>query len=297
LVGLSLPSCEQKRRAARSRFFFDFKIELIMLEPHKEIVNGCEFWMLPVQGGPFLMGSADDDSDGFDDERSAHDVIVPDFYIGKFPVTQALWRAVVTASIDGDASSHPANKLKPSPSRFQGDERPVEEVSWNDAQLFIQKLNEITKTSRLAGYHYYLPSEAEWEYAARGGKFHTEAYKYSGSDRLKDVGWFDENSGSETKPVGLKYPNQLGIHDMSGNVWEWCEDDWHENYKGAPENGSAWLDSPRGAVRVARGGGWDSDMRLCRVVGRGDDAPDARDGDLGFRLVLAPQSVGRPVPA
>ncbi len=268
-----------------------------MLEPHKEIVNGCEFWMLPVKGGSFLMGSDKDDSDGFDRERPTHDVSVPDFFIGKFPVTQALWQAVVTAPFDGAASSPPVQKLKPAPSRFQGAERPVEQVSWDDAQLFIQKLNELTKNSRLAGYYYYLPTEAEWEYAACGGKFHIEGYKYSGSDRLKDVGWFDKNSGGETKPVGLKYPNQLGIHDMSGNVFEWCEDDWHENYKGAPENGSAWMDSPWGTNRVLRGGSWNNSALLCRAAVRFFDTPDYRAFDLGFRLALTPQSVGRPVPA
>ncbi|MBK8428660.1 MAG: formylglycine-generating enzyme family protein [Lewinellaceae bacterium] len=243
------------------------------------------------------MGSVKDDSDGLSRERPSHDVTVSDFYIGKFPVTQALWRAVVTAPIDGVASSHPVNKLNPGPSRFQGDERPVEQVSWDDAQLFIQKLNEITKTGRLAGYHYYLPTEAEWEYAARGGKFHTEGYKYSGSDRLKDVGWFKNNSGKETKSVGLKYPNQLDIHDMSGNVWEWCEDDWHGDYKGAPKNGSSWIDNPRGSSRVVRGGGWGSGARSCRAAYRGNGARVPRDSYLGFRLALTPQSVGRPVPA
>ncbi|MBK8428661.1 MAG: formylglycine-generating enzyme family protein [Lewinellaceae bacterium] len=122
--------------------------------------------------------------------------------------------------------------------------------------------------------------------------------KFAGSDRLKDVGWFDENSGSETKPIGLKYPNQLGIHDMSGNVWEWCEDDWHENYKGAPENGSAWITRMApGTYRVFRGGGWYDGALFCRAAIRDRVAPGRRGNYLGFRLVLAPQSVGRPDPA
>ncbi len=230
------------------------------------------------------MGSVEEDSDGFDDERPVHNVTVPDFFIGKFPVTQALWRAVVTAPIEGLASSHPFNQLNARPSRFQGDERPVETVSWDDAQLFIQKLNEITKNSRLTGHHYYLPSEAEWEYAARGGKFHTEGYKYSGSDRLKDVGWFNENSGGETKPVGLKYPNQLGIHDMSGNVWEWCADWYADKYPDSRKPVANPTGPADGTFRVQRGGSWSFNPRYCRVADRLLNAPGNRSYDSGFRL-------------
>ncbi len=234
------------------------------------------FDMLPVQGGTFNMG--DEHGDLWDACRPVHQVRVSDFYIGKYPVTQALWKAVN----DGK-----------NPSRFQDDDRPVEMVSWDDAQAFVKALNQITKGTRLEGYHYRLPTEAEWEYAARGGQYHAEGYKYAGSDRLKDVGWFTENSGSETKPVGLKYPNQLGIHDMSGNVWEWCEDDWHDNYKDAPVGGQAWIDSPkRGSHRVDRGGGWGDGALNCRAAFRYFNTPDSRFFNLGFRLALSLQSVG-----
>ena len=229
------------------------------------------FDLLPVAGGTFDMG--DEHSDLHENSRPVHPVNVSDFYLGKFPVTQALWKVVMNGE---------------NPSGFPGDDRPVEQVSWNDVQTFLQKLNALTTDSRPAEHAYRLPTEAEWEYAARGGKYYLEGYKYAGSDRLKDVGWFDENSGGETKPVGLKYPNQLGIHEMSGNVWEWCDDDWHADYKGSPIDGSAWVERPkRGSRRVIRGGSWFYLALLCRVAGRVGRGPDGRDHYIGFRLVLA----------
>ncbi|MBK7938247.1 MAG: formylglycine-generating enzyme family protein [Lewinellaceae bacterium] len=240
---------------------------------YKEIVSSHELLMLPVEGGSFVMG--DEHKDLWDGCWPVHQVAVTVFYIGKYPVTQALWKAVMNGE---------------NPSRFQGDDLPVEQVSWDDAQLFIEKLNVMTKFGRPANHFYRLPTEAEWEFAARGGKYHAEGYKYAGSDRLKDVGWFTENSGSETKPVGLKYPNQLGIHDMSGNVWEWCEDDWHDNYQGAPEDGRAWVDTPkRGAYRVLRGGSWAFTALYCRAAFRHHLSPAGRVNDLGFRLALSLQ--------
>lgn len=211
--------------------------------------------MLTVQGGSFLMGDK-------------HKVIVSDFLIGKFPVTQAQWKAVMNGE---------------NPSYFQGDNLPVEQVSWNDVtQKFLPKLRKIT------GLQYRLPTEAEWEYAARGGKCHNEGYKYAGSDRLKDVGWFTENSDGGTKPVGLRSANRLGIYDMSGNVWEWCEDDWHDNYDKVPSDGRAWIDSPdRSIGRVFRGGGWDDDAQYCCVAYRNYWLLDERRDYIGFRLALS----------
>jgi formylglycine-generating enzyme required for sulfatase activity len=166
-------------------------------------------------------------------------------------------------------------------------------VSWDDAQSFLQKLNELTRGSRPEAHLYRLPTEAQWEYAARGGPYHTDGYLYAGSDELKEVGWFEANSGSETRPVGQKYANQLGLFDMCGNVWEWCEDDWHGNYRGAPEKDAAWIDRPeRGSLRVIRGGSWGSTARACRAACRYGYGPDYRGGDLGFRLALCLQSVG-----
>lgn len=243
------------------------------MEPHIEIVSSHEFWMLPVEGGNFLMGSLKGDGDNA--ERPQHEVTVGDFYIGKFSVTQAFWKAVMKGE---------------NPSNFKSDDLPVEHVSWNDAHSFIKKLNDLTVFSRPQGLVYRLPSEAEWEYAARGGKYHKEGYNYAGSDRLKDVGWFNENSVNETKPVGLKNHNQLGLYDLSGNVWEWCEDDWHYNYEGAPKNSLAWIDSPeRGPYRVLRGGSWLDRLRTCRVTNRSGLQPIHRGDSYGFRLALARQ--------
>jgi len=151
--------------------------------------------------------------------------------------------------------------------RFKGcDECPVERVSWNDIQEFIKTLNQKT------GKKYRLPTEAEWEFAARGGA-NGSSTKYAGSNNIDEVGWYTSNSGSKTRPVGGKKANELGIFDMSGNVWEWCEDDWHDNYNGAPTDGRAWIDSPRGNRRVLRGGSWSGNSGYCRVSNRSRDYP------------------------
>ena len=158
-----------------------------------------------VQGGTFTMGS--DDSESSDREKPAHQVKLSDFYIAKYPVTQEQWQAVTGKN----------------PSHFQGKRRPVEEVSWHDTQEFLAKLKQITEEK------FRLPTEAEWEYAARGG-IYSQGYKYAGSDRLKQVGWYDDNSDDQTHEVGQLLANELGLHDMSGNVWEWCQDWFDSNY-------------------------------------------------------------------
>lgn len=140
---------------------------------------------------------------------------------------------------------------------------------------------------------YRLPTEAEWEYAARGGP-NPEGrprYEYAGGNKLDEVGWYSENSHRETKPVGLKLPNELGIYDMSGNVWEWCEDQWHGNYEGAPADGSAWRGQEQGAARVSRGGSWGDDAGLCRCASRFYWLPQLRYIHVGFRLVWVSPSV------
>ena len=231
--------------------------------------NGATFDLLLVEGGEFDMGGWEENASKF--EKPVHRVTVSSFYLGIYPVTQSVWIAVMDNN----------------PSEFKGDRRPVEMVSWEDAKEFVRKLNDMT------GKLYRLPSESEWEYAARGGVLlEVEGYVYAGSDKLKQVGWYNENSDRETHEVGLKYPNELGLYDLSGNVWEWCQDQWHETYEGAPDDGSAWEDRDVGTYRVLRGGGWFYDSRSCRVAYRRYGGPAYRYGNFGFRLALGPQSGG-----
>ena len=229
--------------------------------------KGVSIEMVFVEGGTFLMG---DDSSEYESEKPAHSVHVPSFYISKYQVTQKQWEIVMGEN----------------PSNFQGENHPVESVSWDDTQAFIKKLNAQTKRT------FRLPLEAEWEYAARGGRY-SQGFEYAGSDKLKQVGWYNDNSENKTHEVGLLLDNELGLYDMSGNVWEWCEDDYHGSYNGAPIDGGAWVDSPkRGAFRVLRGGSYFSDAVRCRPAFRLADRPGGRDGTVGFRLVLPLQSVG-----
>jgi len=223
--------------------------------------------MIPIKGGTFDMGDTFGDGDA--SEKPIHKVTVPDFHLCKYPVTQAQWKKIM-----GD-----------NPASFKGDDLPVEQVNWDDAQAFLKKLNEKT------GKKYRLPSEAEWEYAAKGGN-QSKGFKYAGGNDLKEVGWYSENSGSKTHSVGQKIPNELGLYDMSGNVWEWCEDDWHIDYEGAPTIGLAWVDSPQALHRVIRGGGCFGYAQYCRAAYRATSPPASRGAHLGFRLALSLQSVG-----
>ena len=236
--------------------------------------GGISFEMVFVEGGTFMMGSEKEDA--FSWEKPIHGVKLDSFYIGKYTVTQASWKVVMEADNN--------------PSHFKGDNRPVERISWDDTQKFIEKLNKKT------GRSYRLLTEAEWEYAARGGVKNL-AYKYAGSNKLKDIGWYEKNSYGETKPVGLKYPNESGIYDMSGNVWEWCQDRYSGEYyqachqHGIVENPTG---SKEGSGRVVRGGSWAINPQLCRVSYRFNYGPAFRSDDVGFRLGLSLQSVASP---
>ena len=220
--------------------------------------NGASFVMKRVSGGTFQMGS--DDSEADSDEKPVHSVTVSTFYMGETEVTQALWKAVMGTN----------------PSNWRGDNLPVESVSWNDCQEFIRKLNSLT------GRNFRLPTEAEWEFAARGGS-RSGGTKYAGSNSIGSVAWYVDNSGSKTHAVKGKSPNELGLYDMSGNVWEWCSD-WYGSY------GSGSQINPKGpssgSRRVLRGGGWGDDARCCRVSNRSDLDPDSRNNYCGFRLCL-----------
>ncbi len=226
-------------------------------------VNGVSFIMVKVQGGKFTMGATSEQGDdAFNDEKPAHQVTLGTYYIGQTEVTQELWEAVMGSN----------------PSEFNGTKLPVDRVSWNKCQEFITKLNALT------GLNFRLPTEAEWEYAARGGN-KSQGYKYSGSNNLGDVAWYGGNSGDKTHDVATKQPNELGIFDMSGNVYEWCQNWYGENYYSSSPSSNP-TGPASGSLRVYRGGGWDSRAGNCRVAFRGGDSADYRGDYLGFRLAL-----------
>lgn len=222
-------------------------------------VNGVQFTMVEVGGGTFTMGATSEQgSDAWDEEKPAHEVTLSDYYIGQTEVTQALWEAVM-GSIPSDS---------------KGGNLPVERVSWDDCQLFIQKLNQLT------GKQFRLPTEAEWEYAARGGR-KSRGYKYAGGNNIDSVAWCDGNSGNETHPVATKQANELGIYDMSGNVLEWCSD-WCGDYTSSSQSDPQGSSS--GSFRVIRGGCYYNFARNCRVSYRISNTLDYRSGYLGLRL-------------
>ena len=224
-------------------------------------VKGVTFKMIYVAGGTFAMGATPEQgSDAWDREKPAHSVTLDGYSIGETEVTQALWTAVMGSN----------------PSRHKGDGYPVECVSWFDCQDFIKKLNSLT------GRTFRLPTEAEWEFAARGGTL-SRGYKYAGSDNLSDVAWYDGNSGNHTNAVKTKFPNELGLYDMSGNVWEWCND-WCSGYTASSQTNPMGPSS--GSRRVYRGGSYVGSARSCRVSYRGCHGPSDSGYHLGLRLAL-----------
>lgn len=225
-------------------------------------VNGVNYPMVYVRGGTFNMGATSEQgSDAYENEKPVHQVTLSNYYIGKYEVTQDLWQAVMGSN----------------PSNFKGNRKPVERVSWNDCQTFISKLNSLT------GKRFRLPTEVEWEFASRGGTM-SRGYKYSGSNTLGNVAWYSDNSGSTIHDVGTKSANELGIYDMSGNVWEWCSD-WYGNYSSSSQTNPIGPSS--GSYRVYRGGGWVGSAGGCRSSCRGNWAPGSRGSGLGLRLVLS----------
>ncbi|MBN2527603.1 MAG: formylglycine-generating enzyme family protein [Deltaproteobacteria bacterium] len=213
--------------------------------------------MVKIPSGTFQMGG-----EGSDNEQPIHEVKVPEFWMLSTPVTQAQWQAVMGTD----------------PSTFKGPERPVENVSWNDAKKFCDKLSAHTRET------YRLSSEAEWEYACRAGS--NDRYCFGNDENiLGDYAWYDKNSKGETHPVAQKEPNNFNLYDMHGNVWEWCEDTWHDNYKDAPRDGSAWVSEDEPG-RVVRGASWDSsnprDLRSSSRVRYGADSGSLF---IGFRCV------------
>ena len=236
--------------------------------------------MMQIPAGTFLMGSPDNELERMDRESPQHRVSVPSFFMAKYPITQAQWRVV--------ADMPQVNRqLKPYPSNFKRENRPVEKVSWHDAIEFCDRLTAHTKRQ------YRLPSEAEWEYACRAGTttpFHFgETISPELANYDSSVAYADGATGKkrgETTPVDyFKIANAWGLCDMHGNVFEWCQDYWHVNYEGAPEDGSSWMtDYSENHRHIVRGGSWNADPRNCRSAYRSLYLPDDRVGSLGFRV-------------
>lgn len=226
-------------------------------------VKGISFDMIFVEGGKFTMGATSEQGkEAFDRERPIHEVTLSSYYIGKCEVTQELWQAIMGSN----------------PSYFRGDlHQPVEMVNWTDCQEFITKLNSLT------GKHFRLPTEAEWENAARGGKW-SMGYKYAGYNKLDEVAWYNNNSAGKTHPVGQKSPNELGLYDMSGNVYEWCQD-WYGSYTRNSQTNP--IGPYSGTDRVWRGGCWGHDEGNCRVSVRNYYNPSGRYPYHGLRLAAS----------
>ena len=257
----------------------------------EDLGNGIQLEMVMIPSGSFIMGSPETEEGSIDDERPQHQVTIKAFCLGKYQVTQAQWKAVA-------AFPQVNHELKPDPSRFKGDNRPVESVSWEDAVEFCDRLSIHTKRQ------YRLPSEAEWEYACRavtttpfhfGQTITTDLANYRGTDN-ESAG----RSGSygqgpkgvyreETTEVGsFEIANNFGLYDMHGNVWEWCQDGWHSNYEGAPTDGSAWLDNEESSNRkLLRGGSWFGNPGNCRSAFRYNGNLDNGHYLIGFRVVCS----------
>jgi formylglycine-generating enzyme required for sulfatase activity len=234
----------------------------------EDLGNGVQLEMTLIPAGEFLMGSPEDEPERRENESPQHRVSVPQFFLGTYPVTQAQWRAVANLpKYERDPSTKLRASLNPNPSEFSGDNRPVERVSWYDAVEFCQRLSQHT------GRDYRLPSEAEWEYACRAG---TQTPFYFGETIATDLANYNGDYvygrgkkgeyRQETTDVGSFPANRFGLFDMHGNVWEWCADDWHNNYEGAPTDGSAWIDNKekKDSRKLLRGGSWNVDPLLCR---------------------------------
>ena len=229
-------------------------------------VNGVSFKMIAVEGGTFKMGATAEQQNSDSDEKPVHDVTLSSYYIGETEVTQALWQAVMGGN----------------PSYFSGSNNPVENISYNDCITFINELNNLLSGQLPSGRKFRLPTEAEWEYAARGGN-RSRGYQYSGSNNLGSVAWYAGNSEDKTHQVKQKQANELGLYDMSGNVWEWCND-WYGSYSSSSQTNPKGPSS--GSGRVLRGGSWNFSTRHCRVAYRYYYTPDYRNYNGGLRLAL-----------
>ena len=232
--------------------------------------DGVKLVMVKIEAGSFVMSARDGENES--DEKAHIAMLTKDFYIGQTEVTQAQWRAVMGRN----------------PSDYYGEKLPVENISWNDAMSFCEKLNDMGKAPK--GWKFTLPTETQWEYAATGGN-KSKGYKYSGSDNIDEVAWYRANSGMKTHPVGQKKPNELGLYDMSGNVLECCLDDWNKDISEQKEEFLRGNDSGGSRYRVFRGGGWSYDAKRCRSSDRFDFYRDDQQDGIGFRVALVSDSI------
>lgn len=258
------------RRKAKSKI--DLEMNGALEEKDALVSYPGRYELVRVPGGRFCMGSPESEEGSYDWERPSHEVQVPDFYLGRYPVTNEEYGGFLRENPGVKEPKYWTDR------RFNSPWQPVVGVSWEDARRY----------AAWAGLR--LPSEAEWEYACRAGtrtRYYTgNAEKDPGSSpgqALDRAGWYDKNSGGKLHPVGEKEPNSFGLYDMHGNVWEWVADDWHENYQGAPDDGRAWIDKPRGVSRVLRGGAFFLDLRYVRCAYRYRDDPGYRYRNIGFR--------------
>ncbi|MBX3239213.1 MAG: formylglycine-generating enzyme family protein [Chitinophagaceae bacterium] len=258
VIGVAmLPASAQKIKKNKNKPTLEINAAAIS----RAFLDSIELNMVWVTGGSFIMG----DNMGEIDEKPAHEVVINGFAISKYQVTQRQW-GVIMGNYESDY-------------KICG-ECPIDNISWRDAQEFIRRLNLIT------GKHYTLPTEAEWEFAAKGGK-DGKGYRFSGSDNIDEVGWHAGNSERHPHPVGEKEPNELGLYDMTGNMWEWCQDRYtkfyyEENIKYSPEGPS------EGSGRVRRGGSWFTSARNCRTSARSSVKEDYKDNSITFRLAQYP---------
>ena len=273
-LGLGKPSLRTARRSGQAEY-------------HREdLGNGIALDLVQIPSGSFMMGAPEDEGERLDRESPQHRVNVSKFWMGKYTVTQFQWKAVAVLPKVG-------RDLDPDPSKFKGGILPVEQVSWSDAIEFCQRL------SKKTGRDYRLPSEAEWEYACRAGT--TTPFHFGETitaDLVNHDGNYTYGSGpkgsyrQQTTPVGsFKAANAFGLYDMHGNVWEWCMDEWHEDYWGAPTDGSAWLSSEKRKLHVVRGGSWDDYPWYCRSAYRSGFYPVNRLNRIGFRVCCSPPRI------
>jgi formylglycine-generating enzyme required for sulfatase activity len=245
----------------------------------EDLGDGILLEMVQIPAGSFKMGSPE--GEGFGSERPQHNVTVKQFFLGRYQVTQEQWARVATLPKEID-------DIQPDPSSFKGKRLPIERVSWYDVKEFCARL------SKKTGGEYRLPSEAEWEYACRAGTttpFHfgstitTELANYDGNSVYRDGKKGEYRK--KTTEVGVFPPNPFGLYDMHGNVWEWCQDQYHNSYDGAPEDGSAWLDENNSQSRMLRGGSWNGDPEYCRSAIRDINDAGVRNFNVGFRVVCS----------